>query len=64
LRDFFVEDEHYVGFSTHQEAIEKILYYVNNPWEARRIAEAGHEAVRGHTYTNRLKQVFETAGLI
>jgi len=48
------EGRDYVGYSTKEEAIEKIEYYLNNPELGMEIAHEGWRAVRPHTYTNHL----------
>lgn len=62
LRRFFREDMDLVAFSTHQEAVEKVLHYQDNPADALEIAERGFNQVQGHTYTTRLHEVFEYIG--
>lgn len=64
LRKHFVEGEHFIGFSTAQEAVSQIEYYVDNPVFAEPIAEAGYRAVKPHTYTNRLRKIFEITGVV
>jgi Glycosyl transferases group 1 len=54
LNELFVEGEHYVGYATIEEAIEKIDYYLVNAEERMRIASAGQGLVLNcHTYRHR-----------
>ncbi len=48
-----VEGRDYVGFSTVDEAVEKILYYKAHVEEAQKIADNGYEWVKPHTYQKR-----------
>jgi 2-polyprenyl-3-methyl-5-hydroxy-6-metoxy-1,4-benzoquinol methylase len=59
---FFREGVDYVSYRTPDEAIEKILYYLDNKDELAAIAESGHRAVQGHTYARRLLQIFSEIG--
>lgn len=49
------EGVHYVGFSSPDEAIEKIVYYSKHIEEAEKIAQNGYEWVQPHTYHKRCK---------
>lgn len=61
LNDLFVEGQHYVGYDTHDEALEAIAYYLAHEDERRRIAEAGMSLVRQcHTYDRRWARVLDT----
>ena len=54
LDELFTEGEHYVGYTTVEEAIEKIDYYLANPEERMKIALAGQKLVLdSHTYRHR-----------
>jgi hypothetical protein len=58
LDGLFIEDEHYVGYSTAEEAITKIRYYLEHPAERSNIAEAGRRAaLSGHTYAHRMQSI-------
>jgi len=46
LSRYMQPDIHYISYTTPQEAIEKVLYYWNNPEELQRIAIAGRERIR------------------
>lgn len=47
------EGEHYVGFSSVDEAVEKTLYYSKHVEEAKKIADNGYRWVKPHTYQKR-----------
>lgn len=58
LPDLFREGEHYVGYSTVEEAIEKIDYYLKNPVERETIALEGQRvALAHHTYLHRWEEI-------
>ena len=45
LEDMFIEDEEIVFYSSKDEALEKIKFYLNNDYERNRIAENGYKKV-------------------
>lgn len=49
----FKEDEHYIAYSSVEEAVEKATYYASHRTEALRIATNGYLKVKNHTYRNR-----------
>jgi glycosyltransferase involved in cell wall biosynthesis len=54
LSDLFIEGEHYVGYSTADEAVERIAHLLAHPPERERIAAAGQAlAIEAHTYDRR-----------
>jgi hypothetical protein len=54
LGELFTEGEHYIGYTTAAEAIEKIDYYLTHEAERLRIAAAGHQrTLTAHTYLDR-----------
>ena len=62
LAEHFVPDREIVCFSTIDELIEKVSYYLAHPDQARDIARRGMErAIRDHTYEHRLQQIFACA---
>lgn len=63
LSTFFVEEEHYLGFDTIEEAVEKIEFLLNNPEYAQTMADAAHRKVQPHTWDNRINQILSTCGL-
>lgn len=60
LSRFFKEDEELIAFSSLGEAIERIIYYLDYPTEARIIAQRGREAVKLHTWDDRVQQILES----
>lgn len=60
IADYFIEGEDYAAFSSPQECIEKIKYYLTNPTERLAIARSSQSKVReNHTYHNRVQYIFE-----
>lgn len=59
----FCEGEHYLGFDSVEEAVEKVRWVKANPETAQQIAENGFSLVRHHTYSHRISQIIETIGL-
>jgi hypothetical protein len=64
LSTFFVEGEHYLGFDTVDEAIEKIEFLLNNPEHAQIMANAANRKVKAHTWDKRIQQVLEVCKLL
>lgn len=64
MQTFFVENLHYLGFDTVEEAISKIEWALNNPDKATEIADAGNRKVQGHTYDARAQQILEMVRLV
>lgn len=72
LGEFFTENVHYLGFSSMQEAIEKVLWAKNNEKDAHIIADNAHRLVWSpgvfssapqHSYCARVQQIFDVVGL-
>jgi len=58
LPELFEEGIHYVGYSTIDEAIKKINYYLANPLERENIALEGQRvALAHHTYLHRWEEI-------
>jgi glycosyltransferase involved in cell wall biosynthesis len=58
LNELFEEGVHYVGYSTIEEAIEKINYYLANDAERGQIAAQGQKFVfEQHTYQHRWEKI-------
>lgn len=58
LADLFVEGEHYVGYSSLPEALDRIGYYLRNTSDRERIALVGQALVFArHTYAHRWEEV-------
>jgi spore maturation protein CgeB len=61
----FVENEHYLGFSSMQEAVDKVEWALSNLDEAHRIAKAAHDkVVREDTWDERVELILKESGLI
>lgn len=55
-----IDGEHYVGYKTGQELLDKIDYYLAHPKERKKIAKKGREYVlKNLKYSDRLKKMFE-----
>lgn len=57
IGNFFVSGRDLIVFSDLNDAIEKVIYHVNNEAKTAEIAENGHLAVRSHTWDNRIEQI-------
>lgn len=55
--DLFFNDDHLAIFDNHDQAVEKVLYYLEHPTEAEEIAAAGHRRVQGHTWDSRVEAI-------
>jgi hypothetical protein len=65
LGELFRDGEHYVGYSTANEAVEKIRYYLAHQAERERIAWAAREEVLlHHAYSQRLEEIVSHAALM
>lgn len=53
----FFSDDHLAIFESHDEAVEKVLYYLEHPHEAEMIAVAGHRRVQPHTWDARVERI-------
>ena len=59
LEKLFIENEHYLGFSTVDEAEEKIKFLLDTPDFAHNMAEKAYkEVMKRHTWKTRLEQLF------
>lgn len=59
---FLEENEDYLGFSTLEEAVEKVLYLKNNPEKLEQIANNGYKSIQPHTYDHRISHILEECG--
>lgn len=58
--ELLIEGEHYVGYNSGDELMDKLDYYLSNPAEAEKIAQAGMNFVHtNHTYDLRLCQILK-----
>ncbi len=64
LLEMFVEDEHYLGFSTPEMAIEKFKWAIDNPDKADEMGFAARRAVEPHTWDARAQSILEEMGLV
>lgn len=55
----FEAGKHFDYYTSVDEAVDKVGYYLSNDSERSRIAAAAYEEMKdGHTYSTRLKEVF------
>lgn len=59
LDKFFTEGEHLVVFDNMNEAVEKVVFYLEHDQERERIAAQGHAAVLPHTWDARVAKILE-----
>lgn len=59
---YLKEGTEYLSFSNLGEATEAVKYLIANPELAQEIAERGYEAIKTHTYDNRIKQLLFSCG--
>lgn len=52
--------EHYVPYSSIEDALEKTEHYLKHPEEASKIARAGRKKVQGQTYYQRAEEILWT----
>lgn len=64
IEDYYEPDQEVVCYSSKDEMIEKIKYYLVHDSERERIAQAGYKATLDkHTYVHRFNQIFRNLGL-
>lgn len=64
LMEFLVPNEDFVFYSSEEELISLVEYYLANPRLCKEIAENGYRKVKEfHTWTVRLSQMIEMAFL-
>lgn len=60
LENLFNIDKHLIVYSSKEDLLEKIKYYLNNENKRKEIENLGYEFVKNnHTYLNRSKQLIE-----
>lgn len=66
LKEMFVEDEHYLGFSSLQEGIDKVMWAREHPNDVLRISNNAYNAIvdRNHTYDHRVGQILINCGFV
>lgn len=58
---YFEQGKHLVWFESHDDMMDKILYYLEHDEERKRIAEEGYRIVKEkHTMINRVEQIIAT----
>jgi len=64
LSTFFVEDDHYLGFSDASEAVTQVKKLLADPEMASHMADAAYrKAIASHTWDHRITQILETVKL-
>lgn len=62
LPDFFEQEKHLVWYESHDDMMEKLLYYLSHDEERMQIAREGNLLVRKkHTMTGRTEELISTA---
>lgn len=64
LEEYFIPEKEIVFFSSMDEMLEKIRYYLEHDNERNAIADAGYKrAINDHTYEKRFNDLFKQMGL-
>ncbi|NUM79541.1 glycosyltransferase [bacterium] len=64
LSDYFIPDQEIVTFTSTEEMLEKIHYFLSHDHERNTVASSGHQRVlRDHTYEKRFQQLFASVGI-
>lgn len=64
MKDFFGNGFHYLGFSNLDEAIEQVVWAKEHPEDAHVFAERAYNAVKPHTFDERVGQILEECEFI
>jgi spore maturation protein CgeB len=56
----FKDGVHYASYSSMQDLVAKIHYYLDYPTEREKIARQGHIFIKNHTYQQRVREVLES----
>lgn len=64
LNTFFVEEDHYLGASSVDEAVNKVMFLHEHPDIAENMAGNALRKVKAHSWDNRITQVLEMCKLI
>jgi spore maturation protein CgeB len=60
LDQFYVPGKEIVLYTTLDDLVEKVRYYIAHETEREAIARAGYErSIREHTYEKRFRKIFE-----
>lgn len=62
IHKFFVQGEHYLGFTSLNEAVENVVWLRDHPREAEQMAERAYQNVRPHTFDARVQQILTDCG--
>jgi len=62
LWKFFNRGFHSLGFTTLNEAIEQVMWFMNHPDDVIVYANRAYNAVQGQTYDARIQQILEESG--
>ena len=63
MKTFFVPGDHYFEFRTLDEAVDQVMYALDNSDDAERVAMNALRKVKPHTWDARVQQILETVGL-
>jgi spore maturation protein CgeB len=64
LQDYYIPGKEIAVFSSVDELIEKVNYYLSHDEEREEVRQAGFQrTLRDHTYEKRFSKIFETMGL-
>lgn len=60
IHNILVQGKEFVSFNNEEDLREKVIYYLNNNEERKKIALAGYRRVlHDHSYANRIKQMLD-----
>jgi spore maturation protein CgeB len=62
LHEFLVPNEDYLEFTALPEAVEKVLWLKEHPFECWDMAQKAHNKIERHTYHARINQIFTESG--
>ncbi len=64
LHDFYEIGKEIICYTTREDLLDKVKYYLAHPAESERVRQAGYErAQRDHTWVQRFEQLFRMIGL-
>lgn len=64
LQEFYDIGREIICYTTREDLLDKVRYYLAHPDEAQRIRQAGYQrAQRDHTWTRRFEELFRALGL-
>jgi spore maturation protein CgeB len=59
IREHFMDGEDLVMYTSAEDMLEKIQYYLKHEEERKKIAKQGHETVKKYSYENTLGKMLE-----